>query len=191
MVRAGGVGTVDVRMSSNCSAGDVKTLSNVRSVLTLAGLSLPIFYLFWLIFVGTFSSHESLIGIIAAALGSAGLAVVNAYDPSRFCPTLMELLSLWRLPWYLISGTWEIAVVAAKDLLGIQRAKSLFRVVDFEAGSKEDPRSTARRVLAVSYTTAAPNFIVLGINTSDQKLLFHQIERSSVPKMTQVLGAQA
>jgi multisubunit Na+/H+ antiporter MnhE subunit len=178
-------------MSSNSSAEDVKTSSNARRIVILAGLSVSVFYyVFWLIFVGTFASHELLIGIIGAALATVGLAVVVAYDPSRFSPTMIGLLSLWRLPWYLISGTWEITVVAAKDLLGIQRAKSLFRVVDFKAGDKEDPHATARRVLAVTYTTAAPNFIVLGINTSDQKLLFHQIERSSVPKMTQELGAQ-
>jgi hypothetical protein len=36
----------------------------------------------------------------------------------------------------------------------------------------------------------APNFIVIGIDDDQAQMLFHQIERSSVPKMTQRLGAQ-
>jgi hypothetical protein len=46
-------------------------------------------------------------------------------------------------------------------------------------------------VLAVAYTTMSPNFIVLGINTKEKGLVFHQIERSGVPKMTKNLGAIA
>jgi multisubunit Na+/H+ antiporter MnhE subunit len=167
-----------------------KNLKTARTFNPQYVLTLPFFYLLWLLFVGTFSRHELLVGVAAAALAVSGLLVIESYYPAHFSPTLGELLSLWRCPWYLISGTWEITAVAAKDLLGIERAKSLFRMVPFEAGTKDDPHATARRVLAVVYTTVAPNFIVLGINSSDKKLLFHQIQRSSVPQMTQELGAR-
>ncbi len=100
------------------------------------------------------------------------------------------MLALWRIPGYLVTGTWEVIAVAAKDQLGIKRAQSLFRIVRFDAGKKDDSHATARRVLAASYTTIAPNFIVLGVNTNDRELLFHQIERSPVPAMTKDLGAQ-
>ena len=150
-----------------------------------------VFYVLWILFTGTFASHELLIGAVSALLATVGLFVVNLQYPARFSPTVSELVSLWRLPWYLITGTWEIALVAMKDLLGIEPAKSLFRIAQFDAGEEEDPRATARRVLAVAYTTVAPNFIVLGVNAIDQLLLFHQIERSAVPKMTKELGALA
>ena len=154
-------------------------------------LTLPAFYGLWLLFVGTFSLHELLIGIIAAVLGSVGMVVIELNYSAPFSPSLMDLLALWRLPWYLLSGTWEVLSVAAQDMIGVDRADSLFRVARFEAGAKKNPRTTARRVLAAVYTTVAPNFIVLGVNASDQKLLFHQIKRSSVPKMTEQLGAEA
>lgn len=157
----------------------------------MVGVTLPISYLFWLIFVGTFSVHELLIGIIAALFTTVGMVVVTLNYPALFSPTLADLLACWRLPWYLLSGTWEVLAVAAKDLLGMKPAQSLFRVSPYEPGTKEDPHRTARRVLAVIYTSIAPNFIILGINPRDQKLLFHQIERSSVPKMTEQLGAEA
>ena len=154
-------------------------------------LSLPVFYLCWIIFVGNFTFQELLVGLVASLLAATGLLTIDVSYPARFSPALTELLSLWRLPWYLLSGTSEIVAVAAKDLIGFSRAKSLFRVVPFNAGQQDDAHDTARRVLAVAYTTIAPNFIVLGINPSDQKLLFHQIERSSVPRTTVNLGAHA
>lgn len=164
---------------------------NQPAKLALApGIGLPVFYLFWIIFVGSFSPHELLIGIIATVLASAGLLVIILQYPARFSPSFAELLSFWSLAWYLFSGTWEIVLVAAQDLLHIKSAQSLFRTVSFDAGRKDDPHATARRALAVVYTTVAPNFIVLGINTSDRQLLFHQIRRSPVPTMTKQLGAQ-
>ena len=158
-------------------------------MIVLLCASPAILYIFWIVFSGSFAAHELLIGIVAALLATAGLFVINLQYPARFSPSSFDLISIWRLPWYLLSGTWEIAIVAARDFLGIKRAKSLFRIASFDGGGKDDPRATARRVLAVAYTTVAPNFIVLGINTNDQTLLFHQIERSSVPKLTQQLGA--
>ena len=118
------------------------------------------------------------------------MCVIDVEYPARFSPSLGELLSLWRLPWYLVSGTWEVLKVAAADFLGIDKADSLFRVVEFEAGSKDGSRSVARRVLAVTYTTMTPESIVLGINTNTQQMLFHQLKRSSVSQMTQRLGAE-
>jgi multisubunit Na+/H+ antiporter MnhE subunit len=154
-------------------------------------LSLPVFYLFWLIFVGTFAFHEMLIGLAASLLATLGLYIIDSCLPAKFSPTLPELLSLWRIPWYLISGTWEIVAAAGKDLLGVKRAKSVFQLVPFRAGKKDDGHDTARRVLAVVYSTITPTSIVLGINTGDRKLLLHQIERSSVSQMAKDLGAQA
>jgi hypothetical protein len=168
----------------------VKVKRPVKVAVTV-GVTLPMSYVSWIVFVGTFSRHELLLGIGAALLTATGMVVVTMKYPEPFSPTVWELAAVWRLPWYLISGTWEIFHVAAKDLLGIQRAKSLFRVARFDAGEKNDPRATARRVLGVVYTTVAPNFIVVGVNTSDPRMLFHQIQRSSVPKMTKQLGAKA
>jgi multisubunit Na+/H+ antiporter MnhE subunit len=169
----------------------VRFVKDAKKLAAVPAIGLPVFFLFWLVFVGTFSLHELLIGIVATLLATAGLLVVNFHYPARFSPTTSELLSLWRICWYLLSGTGEIVMVAAKDLLGIKPAQSLFRVVTFDTGSKDDPRATARSALAVIYTTIAPNFIVLGVNANHRTLLFHQIERSSVPKMILRLGAQA
>ena len=161
-----------------------------REMTALICLGFPIFYVFWIVFSGTFAVHELMIGAVGALLATSGMLVIGVQYPALFSPSACNLIAIWRIPWYVLSGTWEIAVVAAKDLLGIKSARSLFRVASFHAGENKDPRATARRVLAVAYTTIAPNFIVLGINTSDRRMLFHQIERSTVPKMSQGLGAE-
>ncbi len=165
-------------------------MKNTRQLDRILSLSFLSFYFCWIIFVGTFSLHELLIGVLGALLATAGLSIINRYYPARFYPRLTELLSLWRLPGYLISDTWKILALRAKDLRDVQTANSLFRVVPFQAGEKEDPRATARRVLAVIYTTITPNTVVLGVNTNDQKLLLHQLVRSPVSRMTKDLGAR-
>jgi len=144
----------------------------------------------WLLFVGTFSLHELLIGIVAAVLAAIGMVVVTIHYQTPFSPGPSDLLAVWRVPWYVLSDTWVVLTVAAKDLIGSHRAESLFRVVQFER-SGNDARVSARRALATLYSTVAPNSIVLGVNTREQKLLFHQIQRSSVPKVMQELGAEA
>jgi hypothetical protein len=35
-----------------------------------------------------------------------------------------------------------------------------------------------------------PNFVILGIDQEKRRMLYHQIKRSGVPKMTQNLGAR-
>ncbi|HZP62746.1 MAG TPA: hypothetical protein VFB28_04960 [Terriglobales bacterium] len=153
--------------------------------------SVPILFVFWLVFVGTFSKWEILVGLGVAVVGGIALCVVENAADSRFRPRAKDLLQAVYVPWLLVQGTYEILRVALRDLLGGPKAVSAFRIAAFEAGQFCDPEDTARRVLAVVYTTMAPNFIVLGINTPQRQLVFHQIERSGVPQMTKNLGAVA
>lgn len=165
-------------------------MKEVRKLALVFSLSLPAFYGLWLFFTGTFAVHELEIGIIAALLASSGMVVVAHCYSLPFSPTLKDLLALWRLPWYVVSDMWITLVVTAEDIAGKHRAESIFRVVPFRTGRMDDPTATARRVLAVLYSTIAPNSIVLGINVNNEQMLFHQIERGPVPKMTRQLGAK-
>ncbi|MGC2819440.1 MAG: hypothetical protein WA198_07130 [Candidatus Sulfotelmatobacter sp.] len=165
-------------------------MKNVKKTLVLPWLSLPIFYVFWIAFVGTIAFHELLLGVIATSVATLGLFIIDRRYRAKFSPTLREVLSLWYVPWYLVSDTWKIIAVAGKDLLGIKSAGSLFRTARFDAGTKDDASAVARRVLAVVYTTMTPNTIVLGINASDQKMLLHELVSSPLPKMTRDLGAR-
>jgi hypothetical protein len=127
----------------------------------------------------------------AAVVIVATLYLKGVHESSRNTLRLRwkDLVQCWRIPWYMASGIWEITVVLFKDLGYLGRAGSYYRVSGFKS-SKRDRTAVARTVLATVYTTTAPNFIVIGIDPDLSRMLFHQIERSSVPKMTQALGAQ-
>jgi hypothetical protein len=43
--------------------------------------------------------------------------------------------------------------------------------------------------LATLYTTTSPNSIVIGIDFNQNRMLFHQLQRSTFPKAAKSLGA--
>ncbi|HLJ75966.1 MAG TPA: hypothetical protein VKT75_01060 [Acidobacteriaceae bacterium] len=142
---------------------------------------------FWLAFIADLQPDDLYVGIPAVILSVAFAFFSIRRLPIRFRPTLRDLMQLWRLPWYIVSGIAEIAWVLAKDLVG-KRAESLFRAAPWYPNG-DDGHDIALRSLAVAYTTVAPNFIIVGIDRERGRMLFHQVSESSVPIMTQRLGA--
>ena len=142
----------------------------------------------WVLFVASVHVHEMFVGLFATLASIVFCVFVWRCRQRHLKLCVRDLVQGWRIPWYLVSGVVEITWVLFKDVLHVSPAKSLFRVSGFEPSS--DPEGMARRVLAVAYTTVAPNFIVLGIDECSHRMLFHQIERSDVPRMTQNLGAK-
>lgn len=144
---------------------------------------------FWLAFIADLRPDDLYVGIPALILSLAFAFFAIRNMPIRFRPTLRDLVQVWRLPWYIISGLAEIAWVLVKDLVG-KRAESLFRAAPWDPRG-DDGHDVALRALAVGYTTIAPNFIIVGIDRERGRMLFHQVSASSVPIMTQRLGAES
>jgi hypothetical protein len=143
----------------------------------------------WILFVGGTHRNEMFVGA-----GVLVLAVLFSYQVWRIESIhadfrAADIAQGWRIPWYILSKDFEIIVILMEDLLGIRRAGSFYRVSGFKT-SKSDPQLVARRVLATFYTTLAPNFIVIGIDFRQSRMLFHQLKRSGVSQMTKALGAQ-
>jgi hypothetical protein len=162
----------------------------------LQSLSWPLFVLTivlmageWVLLVAGTHLHEMIVGAASVLAAALFLYFVYRSDTLHMEFRAKDVLSCWRIPWYLISGLYEITAIFLKDLLHIKRAGSFYRVSGFKT-AKDDPLLIGRRVLAILYTTVAPNFIVIGIDYEQSRMLFHQLERSSIPKMTQELGAQ-
>jgi hypothetical protein len=80
--------------------------------------------------------------------------------------------------------------VLARQILLRDPAPSLFYSVPFDAGGDDD-ESSFRRALAIAWTTATPNFVVVGIDRERGLLVYHQIRRSDVPEMTKRLGVRS
>jgi hypothetical protein len=145
--------------------------------------------LLWILFVGGTRRNEMFVGVVVLLLSGAFTYQVWRVETLRAEFHLADILQGWRIPWYVLSGIYEIVAILVKDLLGIKKADSFYRVSGFKT-SKSNPSLVARRILATFYTTMAPNFIVIGIDFRQSRMLFHQLERSSVPRMTKALGAQ-
>lgn len=144
----------------------------------------------WLLLVEKFELAELIVGTVCALLAAIGSGLVWDSHLTAFRPRFRQCSQIWRLPKIVVVGTATIFVVLFRHLFTRKKAQSLVREVAFDAGGDDDPEGAARRALAITYTTMTPNFIVLGIDTKTQTMLYHQIEDSDVPTMTVKLGAR-
>jgi hypothetical protein len=155
----------------------------------LSTLSLLLIAAIWILFVGGTRRNEMVVGAGVLLLSGAFLYQIWRIETLHLEVRWNDFAQGWRIPWYVVSKVCEIIVVLVKDLFGVKRAGSFYRVSGFKT-SKSDPVLIARRVLATFYTTMAPNFIVIGIDSRKSRMLFHQLERTSVSRTTKALGAQ-
>lgn len=143
----------------------------------------------WILLVAGTHLHEMIVGAASVLASGAFLFVVHRSSTLHTDFRLADMARCWRIPWYVVNDIFVITNVLFRDLFGIEKAKSIFRVSGFKTG-KKDPVLVARRVLAIAYTSASPNTIVLGIDYTQSRMLLHQLERSRVPRMAKELGAQ-
>lgn len=139
----------------------------------------------WVLFAGSFSLHELILGAAFTALTLSVTALAWRNMGILFVPTVRQVLCLWRIPWYVLHDSVEVSLILAKDMLGIREAGSHFRAVTFPSDTEE--HDIARAVLATTGTTMTPSTIVLG--AEDDRLLLHQLQRSPLPKMIADLGS--
>jgi len=142
----------------------------------------------WILLVAGLKRDEMIVGALCVMASVLFLQFVYRCEDQALDLRLHDLIQAWRLPGYILKEGWTITRILLKDLAGVKRAGSFYRVCGFKTG-KYDPLLIARRVLATAFTTMAPNSIIIGIDYEQSRMLFHQLERGSVPKMTQELGA--
>jgi len=144
----------------------------------------------WILFVGGVRRNEMVVGIGVLFLSSLFLYLVWQSETLNLGLELRDVAQGWRVLWYVPSDIWVVIKVLVMDLFRVRRAGSFYRVSRFEA-SELEPRLVARRVLATFYTTLTPNSIIIGIDFHQNRMLFHQLQRSNISKMTRALGAEA
>jgi multisubunit Na+/H+ antiporter MnhE subunit len=144
----------------------------------------------WLLLVEKFEPAELIFGAVCALIAAAASELAWGTHLNCFTGNVRALVQLYHMPVIVITGTWEIFKVLFRHLLTKHKAESLMLAVDFDAGDADDPNDAMRRALAIGYTTMTPNFVVIGIDQKKGRMLYHQIARSDVPKMTQKLGAR-
>lgn len=132
----------------------------------------------WFLFTASISIHELILGAECVLLTLVVSALAWHRMRLRFSPTLRQAIALWRLPWYVLSDDWEMFLILMRDLSG-RRAGSHYRAVPFHTA--QGGTGVSQIILATAYTTVSPNSIVIGV--SREKLLFHQVKRSGVPRL--------
>ncbi|MBV8780441.1 MAG: hypothetical protein JO353_03505 [Phycisphaerae bacterium] len=147
----------------------------------------------WMLLVSTLSIRDFAIGVVAASLTTIFVMRTAGQMKVKFHPTARHWAEIWRIPWYMLSGTFEILQALGKQLFTKEGAPSFVATVPFDCGG-DDSQSAGRRALAVTYTTLTPNFVIFGIvertATSPDLLLYHQVIPGEVLQMTQNLGAR-
>lgn len=144
----------------------------------------------WLLFTGKFTRAELVVGVACALVATVASEIAWGTHLTAFGADPRALAQAYYLPGLMLSGTFEIFKVLFRHLFTRHKAESLMLAVDFDCGAPDDPHAAARRALAVGYTTMTPNFVILGIDEKKGRMLYHQIAKSDVPKMTQKLGAK-
>ncbi|HET7785877.1 MAG TPA: hypothetical protein VI356_23365 [Myxococcales bacterium] len=142
-----------------------------------------------MLYAGKIAPDEALFAALGSAISASASKMVLE---KRLAPLRGEwrcAAQIWRLPRYLVSGTWEVLAVLARQIFLRKPAPSLLYGVRFDAGGDDDA-SALRRALAIAYTTATPNFVVVGIDRPRGLLVYHQVEKGPIPEMTVQLGAK-
>lgn len=155
--------------------------------LLLSGAGMASFLL-WCGFVAGFKLQEMVVGALATGLTVGFLAAMLHSETMTLSFRLRDLVQAWRLPAGIAKDCLVVTRVLLRDLAG-QRAGSFYRACGFPT-SRRDAHLLGRTALAVAYTTASPNMVVIGVDPAQSLMLFHQIERDEVPAMTRNLGAQ-
>ena len=115
-------------------------------------------FLAWLAFTGTFKRWELLIGAACAGFAAWGAELARSGGVAAFRPKPAWVFEGWRLPWYIVQGCAQILWVMFRNVF--KHEQSVLRSVVFDGGG-DDPKSAARRALAVTYTTMPPNFSLI------------------------------
>ncbi len=144
----------------------------------------------WLLFTGKFTAAELVVGAVCSLGAAFASEIAWGAHLTAFGADPGALAQAYHLPWLMLTGTVEIFKVLFRHLFTRHKAGSLVLAVEFDAGATDDPHDAARRALAIGYTTMTPNFVVIGIDDDKRRMLYHQLAKSDVPRMTRKLGAR-
>jgi len=146
-------------------------------------------FVLMLLYVGKIAADELVMAAVGSAVTATASRIVLATRIAPLAAQWRGVAQIWRLPKYIATGTWEVVAVLARQIFLRDPAESLFHAVPFAAGGDDDD-SAMRRALAIAYTTATPNFVIVGVDREKGLLVYHQIRHSPIPEMTKKLGAR-
>ena len=144
----------------------------------------------YLAFTDNVGWRELIASFIAGTLSATAVLVFARAGKVRFAFRLRDVAQGWRIPWNVSCGTIEVFEGLGKQFFSPAGPASAIVAVPFDLGEKDNPSDAGRRALAITYTTATPNFIILGLVDRQSLMLYHQITPGEIRPMTRNLGAR-
>ena len=133
--------------------------------------------LYLLLVVDSIDMAELVTGAVAAAVGATAATIVRSQRLVSFRPRLRWALGLWRLPLQAVLDTGLLVAVLWRRLVLRRPVSGSFYAVPLRAGGG-DSEAAARRAVAKSVGSFAPNTYVLDVDRERELILVHQL----VPK---------
>jgi multisubunit Na+/H+ antiporter MnhE subunit len=162
--------------------------SVVFGVIKASALEYAFLFGLWMLFVSMSKPQEMVAGAMAALIAVVADATIKSIGFAKFKPRSEWLPLIFWEAWYALNGTWAILVALFKHIAG-EKSEAEFVSVPVQAGG-DDAENWARRTLMTAYLTIPPNFIVLGIDVQQQRMLVHQVSPTGVPLIAKRLGAR-
>jgi multisubunit Na+/H+ antiporter MnhE subunit len=135
----------------------------------------------WLVLSDNWSVAEVLTGVVAAAIGATGSELVRGRGIAQMRADARWLLRPLRM--FAAAPRDLVLVITAVGRQALHREPQRGRllVVPFDHGG-ETRDAHARRALAESFGSFAPNTIVIGIDVERDEIVAHQLVPDRTPK---------
>jgi hypothetical protein len=143
----------------------------------------------YLAFTCNLGFRELAAGMIASGIATAAAIIFARASGTQFEFRLKDLAQAWRLPGYIVKDTGKLMQALGMQLFTSGGAPCSLAAVVFEEGDRHSPVDVGRRALAVTYNTATPNSIMLGLVEEQHLMIFHQVIPSPISPMMKNLGA--
>ena len=138
-------------------------------------------FVLWVLLVFKTEPAELVAGAVAAALAATGAELVRSRGYAPFPARAVWLRALIRVPREVVIDTWRMALVLVRHFARGEPVKGCFRIVEFPAEPRDDPRSQARRVVVQWLGSVSPNTYVLGVDEHHHVAVVHQLVRDELP----------
>lgn len=139
----------------------------------------------WLVYTGSLKRNELLAGFCAVVPAAIASEIVRSEEQPRLLLHARMFRPAWRVPGDILRD----CILVTRRLLRTRRPAGEFRLIPFRAGGSE-AYETARRVLAVEFSTMSPNSIIIGIDGRRNRLLIHELVHAQPPKIVAILGEE-
>lgn len=128
------------------------------------------------------------VGAVASGITLVAVASFAFAKRARYGIRGRFLVEVVHIPEILVEGLWVLLDAMARQLRGADVPAGI-AVVRFRTGA-DDAVSRARRALAVSFLTIAPNNLVFGILRDEEIFFFHTVIPQRLPPFVVRLGAE-